>query len=136
MALMIWTEKLSVGVKVLDDDHKKLIAIINEMDEGIAAGHKKEVLMSVLDHLVDYTKIHFAREEEFFSQAQYTAEAAHKHEHDLLTQRVMSVQARCKDGSVAMLGLELMSFLKNWLVGHIQGSDQKYRNQLNAKGIR
>jgi len=130
-----WSNKLGVGVKVLDDDHKQLIAIMNEMDEGIAAGHKREVLISVLDRLADYTRTHFAREEEFFSQAGYTGAAAHKQEHDLLTRRVQDVRARCKDGSVAMLGLELMNFLKNWTVTHVQGSDQKYRDQLNAKGI-
>jgi hemerythrin len=135
MPFMTWNKKLSVGVAVLDDDHKKLIEIINELHEGIMAGHKKEILGAVLDHLVEYTKFHFAREEELFAQTFYAASAIHKLEHEHLIKRVEGVQARYMKAPAAMLDLELMSYLQNWLVTHIQGTDQKYGPHLNAKGI-
>jgi hemerythrin len=135
MAFMTWTKELSVGIAVLDDDHKKLIGIINELHNGIMAGHKKEILASVLDQLVEYTKFHFAREEEFFAKANYEGASAHKIEHTSFINRISNLQERFKTASIVMLDLELMSFLRNWLLTHIQGSDMKYGPRLNASGI-
>ena len=126
---------MSVGVSAVDDDHKKMICFINELHDGILAGHKKEILASVLDHLVEYTKFHFAREEEFFLKANYLAAPTHKMEHASFVSRLSNLQSRFKSAPVAMLDLELMSYLRNWLLTHIQGSDKKYGPRLNASGI-
>jgi hemerythrin len=131
---MTWTPEMSVGVGALDDDHKVLIGIINELHDGIAAGHKKEILASVLDHLVEYTKFHFAKEEELLAKCDYLAAPNHKMEHASFVSRLINLQERAMKAPVAMLDLELMSFLRNWLVTHIQGSDKKYRPRLNACG--
>jgi hemerythrin len=135
MPLMTWTEKMSVGVKVLDDDHKKLVSMLNELHDGLQAGHGKEALGKILDGLINYTKIHFGREEQFFSKTAYADSAAHKKEHDELTRQVIDVQQKYKSGAVSTLSLEVMNFLKNWLIQHIQGSDKKYGPHLNAQGI-
>jgi hemerythrin len=84
---------------------------------------------------VQYTKVHFAREEKFFAQTGYAGSAAHKQEHDTLTQQVLDVQQKYMSGASAALSIDVLRFLKNWLINHIQGSDQKYRPHLNAKGI-
>jgi hemerythrin len=132
---MTWNDKLSVGVNVIDDDHKKLVGMVNELYDAITAGKGKEALAKILDGLVNYTKVHFDREEQFFAKTAYPAAAARKKEHDDLTKQVLEVQAKYKAGTVACLSLEVMNFLKNWLVNHIQGSDKKYGPHLNAKGI-
>jgi hemerythrin len=135
MPLMTWTEKLSVGVGVLDDDHKKLVGMLNELYDAMQAGHGRESLGRILNALVQYTKVHFAREEALFAQTGYAASVAHKREHDALTKQVLDVQQKYNSGATATLSLDVMHFLKNWLVNHIQGSDQKYRPHLNEKGI-
>ena len=135
MPLMTWTEKLSVGVAVLDEDHKKLVAMLNELYEAMQAGHGKDSLGRILDGLVKYTRFHFAREERFFTQTGYPAAAPHRQEHEALTRQVLDVQRKYAAGAVTTLSLDVMHFLKNWLVNHIQGSDQKYRPHLNEKGI-
>ena len=71
MPLMTWTDSMSVGVKVLDDDHKKLVDMVNELHDGILEGHRHEALAHVLDQLVHYTKVHFAREEQLFDKTKY-----------------------------------------------------------------
>jgi hemerythrin len=135
MPLMMWNDRLSVGVKVLDDDHKKLVGMINQLFDAIQSGHGKDSLGKILDGLIDYTKVHFAREEQFFVQTGYGASAAHKKEHDDLTRQVLDVQKKYNAGVTGTLSLEVMNFLKNWLLTHIQGSDQKYGPHLNGKGI-
>jgi hemerythrin-like metal-binding protein len=135
MEFMTWTSDLSVGVAVLDDDHKKLIGIINQLHFGITAGHDKEVLGAVLGQLVNYTKFHFAREEEMLLAAGYQAMPSHLTEHEKFIRQISNVQARLKSSSAAMLDLELMDFLRDWLFSHILVSDKKYGPRLNAYGL-
>jgi hemerythrin len=136
MPLMTWTEEMSVGVKSLDDDHKRLIELLNELHDGIQAGQANQALEGVIDGLVRYTRFHFAREEKLFAEAGFPESAAHKAEHDMLSRRALNLQARFENGQSQQLSLEAMEFLKNWLTEHIMGSDQKYGPFLNAKGIR
>jgi hemerythrin len=135
MPLMTWNEKLSVGVQLLDDDHKKLVGMVNQLYDAIQTGHGKDSLGKILDGLVDYTKVHFAHEERFFEQTKYADAAAHRKQHSDLTNQVLDVQKKYKAGVNGTLSLEVMNFLKNWLITHIQGSDQKYGPYLNSKGI-
>jgi hemerythrin-like metal-binding protein len=136
MPLMEWTEDMSVGVKVIDDDHKKLIGMLNELNDGILADKTGASLEGVIEGLLRYTKYHFAREERFFAKTGYPGGAAHKAEHDLLARRVGNLQMRFETGQSRILSTEAMEFLKNWLTDHIMGSDQQYGPHLNAKGIR
>lgn len=136
MPLMTWNEEMSVKVKVLDDDHKSLIDMLNDLSDGIEANRGKAALEEVIEKLSNYTRIHFAREERLFEQTGYSGGAAHKAEHAQLAKRVMNLQARFESGQSRELGMETMAFLKIWLTDHIMGSDQKYSPHLNAKGIK
>jgi len=135
MSLMDWSDSMSVGVKVLDDDHKKLVGLVNELHDGILGGQRKEALAHVLDELVKYTKTHFGREEVLFEKTKYPAAAEHKKHHDELLVKAGELQARYKDGMTSMLSLETMSFLKSWLNHHISGEDKRYTSHFKANGI-
>jgi len=133
---MTWTEEMSVKVEVLDEDHKTLIAMLNDLNDGIEANRARSTLESVIEKLLKYTKFHFAHEERLFDQTGYAGGPAHKAEHALLARRVMNLQARFESGQSRELGMETMAFLKCWLTEHIMGSDQQYGPHLNAKGIK
>lgn len=135
MPLLTWTEDMKVDVEALDEDHKKLFDMINQLHDAIAAGHNKSALKGILDRLMEYTKSHLAREEELLASAGYPGLAAHQHEHARMLQRAENLLQRFERGSTAMLSLELKSFLQNWWVLHIQGTDKKYGPFLNFKGI-
>ena len=136
MALMNWTSKLSVGVATLDEDHKGMVGIINELHEGIVGGSARQTLEKVLDVLMTYTQAHFQREETLFIETGYPLAAEHCREHAALTERVKLLQDRFRRGSLTCLNIETMTFLRGWLFVHIQGSDRKYSAHLNACGIR
>ena len=135
MPLMTWTKEMSVGVGILDSDHQKLVGLLNDLHDALRAGRSKDALGKILDSLIDYTKTHFAREERFFAQTNYPDTAAHKKLHDDLTRQVLDVQKKYKSGATPVLSIEVMDFLKKWLVDHIQGTDKKYGPHLNGKGI-
>jgi hemerythrin len=134
MPLMTWTSELSVGVTVLDEDHKKLVAILNELHDGMAAGQGRATLGKVFDGLVEYTKTHFAREEQFLFETEYPRAEVHKKQHEDLTMRVTDLQTRYRNGALT-LTKEVLNFLKDWLTYHIKGHDQKYGAHLHGKGI-
>lgn len=136
MPLMNWNDKMSVGIEVFDADHKKLIAMLNDLFDAVQAGKGKDVLGKILDGLVDYTKMHFSREEQMMQKHSYVDYAAHKKEHDDLAKQVLDVQKKYQSGQTATLSMEVMNFLKNWLVKHIQGTDKKYGPFLNTKGVK
>jgi hemerythrin len=134
MAFFSWNDNLSVGVKASDDDHKKLIEILNRLYEGMKSGQGKEMVGKTLDDLISYTKFHFAREEEFFARTKYPA-AEHKEQHKLLVKQAEDLLSRYKSGENS-ISIETLDFLKDWLTIHIQVSDKKYSDHLNAAGIR
>lgn len=136
MSLLTWTPQLSVGVYQLDEDHKKLIAIINELHDGIMAGNSNEAVGQVLKNLAHYTLEHFQHEERYFAQTNYPAAVAHKQEHEKLKAEVAAKIEKFLSGSRAGLGRELMNFLRDWWKHHIQESDMQYAAHMKAHGIR
>jgi len=135
MALMIWKEEYSVKIGIIDTQHKKLIELLNQIFDASREGKGKEVIGKILNDLITYTKVHFTTEEDFFKKYAYPGFALHKAEHDKLTKQVTDFQEQFAAGR-AMLSIELMQFLKDWLNGHILGTDQKYTGFLSSKGLR
>ena len=125
---------MSVGVKAADDDHKKLIGLLNRLYEAMKSGQGREVVGKVLDDLINYTKFHFAREEDYFAKTGYPA-VEHMKDHRELVKQAEKLQSRYKNGKPA-LSIETLDFLKDWLTIHIQGTDKQYSSYLNANGIR
>jgi len=135
MALVTWSEKLSVGVRSIDDQHKKLVTLLNQLHDGMMAGRGKEALGPVLKGLIDYTATHFKYEEDLFARTGYAERAAHQKEHADLVRRVLEVQKTYHEKGPSVLTIQVMNFLKDWLTAHIQGSDMKYGAHLQSKGV-
>lgn len=134
MALIAWGAEYSVGIASIDAQHQKLAAMINELNDAMAQGKGKEVLEKILAELVDYTKTHFATEEKLFSTYAYPEAAAHKLKHGELTKKVMQFQQDLHAGK-SIMSVEIMAFLKDWLLNHIKGTDIRYSAFLKGKGV-
>ncbi|MFA6979107.1 MAG: bacteriohemerythrin [Ignavibacteriaceae bacterium] len=134
MALINWNDSYSVKVKEIDGQHKKLVDIINELHDKMKEGKGKEVMEKLLNELLDYTVLHFAFEEKLLNTNNYPDSKTHIKLHSDLIEEVKAFRKKYESGS-AMLSLELMNFLKKWLVEHILNSDKKYSAHLNANGV-
>lgn len=134
MALMEWNPALSVNVKQFDDQHKKLVNMVNDLHDAMKIGKGNEVLGKILAGLITYTASHFADEERLMGTHAYPAIYAHKAEHEKLVKQVLELQQKFKAGQ-PILTSNVMTFLKDWLVKHIQGEDKKYGVYFNSKGI-
>ncbi|MDP2847137.1 MAG: bacteriohemerythrin [Humidesulfovibrio sp.] len=133
--LMTWTDDLSVGIRLIDEQHKVLLGLINELHAGMRARKSDAVLAGVVERLKEYTVKHFGQEEEYFERYGYPETAAHKELHAKLVQQVLDFEAGLKSGQ-AKVTMDIMRFLKDWLVKHIMGTDKKYSGFLQSKGLR
>ncbi len=133
--LMTWTDDFSVGVRLIDEQHKVLLGLINELHAGMRARRSDDVLVEVVRRLKEYTVKHFAQEEELFDRYGYPEREAHKKIHAKLVQQVLDFETALKSGQ-AKVTMDFMRFLKDWLEKHIKGTDKQYRSFFNSKGLR
>jgi hemerythrin len=134
MALFTWKDGYSVQVRQFDDQHKKLIELINQLHDAMKVGRGKEVVEDVLKALINYTATHFAAEEQMMRLHNYPGYERHRKEHSLLVARVLDVQKKLRQGD-APLSQSVMTFLQEWLTNHIMVIDKDYGPFLNGKGV-
>lgn len=135
MAMVSWDDNFSVGVKELNDQHKKLIDLLNNLHDAMRVGKGKEILSTILKNLIDYTQVHFSAEEKYLVKYGYPDYAKHKTEHVQLVNKVLTFQKDFEKGNI-MLSMEVVNFLKDWLSNHILIADKKYGPFLNQKGLK
>ncbi len=130
---MEWSDKLSVGVAQIDNEHKRLLALLNELNRALQSGTGLGALSGVLDGLVHYAAYHFAHEEDQIVRSGYPAYEAHRLQHRALTARVKEIFGEFQSGGEeAELPGEVLEFLKTWLYHHIMESDRDFGAYLNA----
>lgn len=134
MAFVDWKPEYSVGHMEIDQQHKKLVGIINQLHDAMKAGGRPEELMRIMDELVSYTRYHFAHEEKLMEKAGYTDLAAHRRVHRAMVEQVEKLRQEA-GSSRAGFSIKLMGFLKNWLTDHILGTDRKYAPALKSAGV-
>lgn len=135
MSLLAWNPMFSVGVKEIDDQHKRLIELANQLNDAMGAGKGRAVLDKVFSELVSYTQSHFQTEEKLMGQIGYSNAVAHKAEHKSLVAAVADLKQKHDKGDVVLTS-QVMSFLRDWLTKHILNSDKTLGRELNAKGVR
>jgi hemerythrin len=134
MAFFTWDESYSVGVKAMDEQHKRLFDILNEYYEAAIQRKTKEVTGRILAGLLEYTRTHFGAEEKMMSTHGYAGLEDQKAQHAQFVNTVQDYQKRLDEGKM-LLSVEVTNFLKDWLVKHIQSKDRLYGPPLNAKGV-
>lgn len=131
---MPWSPNFSVGVPSIDEQHKKLVAMVNTIHAGVKQGIGKEAAAKVLNELAEYTVFHFKTEEDLFDKYGYPETDVHKAIHKDLVQKVVAFKEKFDKGR-ATVDFELLNFLKNWLQNHICITDKKYGPFLAEKGV-
>jgi hemerythrin len=125
----------SVGVKEIDDQHKRLIDLANLLNDQMGAGKGRAVLDKVFNELVSYTQGHFATEERLMAQHGFSQSDRHKEEHRKLVATVADLKKK-HDGGDNVLTAQVMTFLRDWLTKHILNTDKTLGRELNQKGVK
>lgn len=138
--LITWNNSLELGLTIVDEEHKILIQLINELHvinnlNKVSMSQPRDALLKcALRKLADYTQTHFVVEEEFMRVYKYPETDEHRRAHQAFIDRIASLTESIEDGGIDLPN-SLMSFLKNWLSAHILQIDKKLVNFLVAKGV-
>lgn len=131
---VVWKESYSVGIDSIDQQHKKLLTLINQLQTAVdypTGGHFER---EALDELVDYTKTHFSYEEGLLIDNDYPDFNAHKAEHEKMFKKVEEVLAEYELDQDAAMN-KAAEFLRDWLITHINGTDKAYSSYLIERGV-
>lgn len=126
---IIWSADLNTGIDVIDQQHRRIVDFINDLEAAQVLGNQKQIQQVIYD-CVDYTLSHFAFEEGLQEEAGYTYCKPHKKVHELFTRKVTEYQERMALGED--ISEELHAMLARWLVNHIKRDDADYVSAVKA----
>lgn len=126
-----WESSFSVGVTIIDEEHKRLFSLINSLQECCASGDEK-LLLGILLGLKNYTETHFTVEEELMLVYNYPGYHDHKAAHEQFKERIENLYETLQDG-ILDIPDSLFKFLQQWLIGHIQKTDMALGKYLQDK---
>ncbi len=134
--LFEWTDELSVDIQEIDNQHKVLINILNQLFTAVAERKSEKIIGETLDALMDYTRTHFELEENLMRSAGYGGADfdAHLAMHHIFVDRMDSIASKFLSENKAVT-FELLNFLKHWLRDHIMVTDKKYAAALRMAGF-
>jgi hemerythrin-like metal-binding protein len=129
-----WSPTMSVGHAEMDRQHQVLFAIANKLNAAVRIGHGREVTGRLLDELVDYTTNHFGFEERLMAKHDYAGRSRHVENHRKLTEDVLKYK-RDFEGGTGAVSIELLGFLRDWLINHILRADRDFGNDMAKRGL-
>ncbi len=135
MSMVEWKDEYSVDIQEIDEQHKCLINIMNELYTALANKSDRDLVGDVLNKLIEYTKVHFAVEETLMRIFHYEDYESHKAIHDQIVDKVIDYHGKFKAGD-NKVGMELLMFLKEWLFDHINKVDKAYTKTFHKAGVK
>ena len=134
VVFIVWQDSYSVGIKLMDEQHQFLIHLINELYGESQAHTAEKNVSNILDQMIRYSRFHFSAEEIMLKNAKYPNLDNQIKEHREYVARVLDFQSQMLVNQ-EIISLEVLHFLKEWWIGHIQGHDQLYRQFFLEKGL-
>jgi hemerythrin len=109
--------------------------MINDLHDAMKNAKSREVSLEIINKMAEYTKFHFSTEEKYMKRFAYPDYEEHKMEHEKFVEKVLAFKKNYEEGK-AGVSYDILNFLKDWLVGHIQGTDNKYAPLFIEKGLK
>ena len=119
-----WLESDSVGIPAIDEDHKRLVLLANELMISAFSGDKEDkehLIVQGLSELIMFTQDHFAREEEYMRRNAASNLEAHKKQHAEIVEKLFDLNNKLRKGELDIV--EVSTFLMDWLYSHMRGVD-------------
>lgn len=128
--LVQWEESYRLGLKEIDEQHKVLFDIMNELWMAIVRRASSSEMLGIVNELERYTVSHFSEEERFMQGINYSAFEAHCAQHAAFVERIHAARVELLNGK--QIDLQLLHFLRDWLVRHIGSEDRSYSNEFEG----
>ena len=120
----MWTEQFNIGINEIDQQHRKIVDYINQLDDAQTKGLSRSEVAQVIMQLKDYTHSHFSFEENMMKEAKYEFLIDHRSTHARFIKRLTSYEYKLSLGHDVSKALSAM--LVTWLLNHIQREDADY----------
>jgi hemerythrin-like metal-binding protein len=134
MDFITWKDSFSVGIPTIDEQHKKLFGMINNLFSEFSKGITDEFLNEIITELEKYTVYHFSYEEKFMQLYNYANYKVHKAKHNQFIETIKNYkETLSKDNKKEVI--DFITFLKNWWLKHIMGTDKQYIKLFQEKGM-
>jgi hemerythrin-like metal-binding protein len=130
MDLIYWRDSYNVGNQRVDEQHKYLVKLINDLFQALGSKDANEKLKVIFIELVNYTINHFTMEESLMTAAKYSEIVPHKAEHLYFINKIKELKDKFNKGD-NQAKLETLNFLKDWLLTHISCIDKKAFDEIN-----
>jgi hemerythrin-like metal-binding protein len=135
MKPMPWKERYSVGVKEIDQQHRGLLDIINQIISSFEKKDKWQSTSAIIDSLIHYAYNHFATEERYMLEAEYPELSWHIGLHLTFIRKVFLMSEEYNQKGLAMQK-EILTYLASWYSSHVLEIDRKYMPYMDKKGIK
>jgi len=129
MPLIEWNETLELGCPPLDEDHMRLVGMVNELYDELLAGRGMTLIFARFERLAGHTAAHFRHEERLMEENAYPEQLEHMATHHHLESQIKDFLERFHAGE-SLFSLETVQFLKDWLLIHIKTVDQNLGDYL------
>ena len=130
-----WDDSLSVGVDLIDEQHKMLIQRIKDLSDAVNSSRGAGQIGKTLGFMIDYTEFHFSTEEKHMTELGYPGFDIHKQQHEEFKTTLNDMVTEFEeDGATAQLSEGVNTYLINWLIKHIKSIDTKFGEFLQEKG--
>lgn len=136
MTYFPWSQEYSVGVRLIDRDHKELVEQVNALHEQISETGTEAQIAANLAFLARYVKEHFTREEALMAEYGYPDLVPHRASHHKLADKIHAAQKVFAADPKQLDPRKFLLFLREWLVHHILVSDMKYVPYLHGEAAR
>ena len=134
MAKIEWDNSLSIGIDLIDEQHKMLLQRLNDLSEAVEMMQGETQIMKTLEFMIDYTDFHFSAEEKHMTEHSYPGLDQQKQQHEEFKDTLKHiVEDFEEEGSTRALTTSINTFLANWLIKHIKDLDMKFGEFLNDK---
>jgi len=121
-----WNEGMSVGIPEIDEDHKRFISLIDELNRSITERMKASEIKSRLQHVIEDADRHFEQEEIFFRERQYPNAEGHVRSHNNVRSTLKSIQNSFMPYGLEAEWLDAALVIKQILISHIINEDMQY----------
>lgn len=131
MSYFLWASDMEIDGGAIDQDHQRLVQLVNELHSATSEGQGREVVGEILQRLLSYTAEHLHREEQLMRNAGFPQLQRHQEGHAQFIAQLHELQLKYESGSLAVAA-QLSAVLRDWLSLHIRRSDKELWAYLKA----
>lgn len=128
MGAYSWDDKYLTGHGEIDDEHRQLFAILNQLHDALKGQRGELAMLTTLDELARYAVRHFATEERLMTEYAYPEGAAHCRLHQDFTRQLTALRRRAAE----LHPFELLNFIGEWITDHVGRSDVRFGRYLRS----